>query len=70
VNFLDAIWLIPLFPALGAALMLVFGRRLDPQPGAGGQGPGAGHGAPSKVIVSLLCPGIVLLSFLLSCGAV
>jgi ABC-type Zn2+ transport system substrate-binding protein/surface adhesin len=32
VNFLDQIWLIPLFPLLGAALMFFFGRRLDPQP--------------------------------------
>jgi len=32
VNFLDQIWLIPLFPLLGAALMFFFGRKLDPQP--------------------------------------
>jgi len=32
VNFLDQIWLIPLFPLLGAALMFFFGKRLDPQP--------------------------------------
>jgi NADH-quinone oxidoreductase subunit L len=32
VNFLDQIWLIPLFPLLGAALMLFFGKLLDPQP--------------------------------------
>ena len=32
MNFLDAIWLIPLFPLLGAVVMLVLGRRLDPQP--------------------------------------
>src|SRR5215510_14178499 len=32
MNFLDLIWLIPLFPLLGAALMLLFGKLLDPQP--------------------------------------
>jgi NADH-quinone oxidoreductase subunit L len=32
VNFLDQIWLIPLFPLAGAALMLLFGKLLDPQP--------------------------------------
>ena len=32
MNFLDNIWLIPLFPLFGAALMLLFGRKLDPQP--------------------------------------
>ncbi|MBM3465577.1 MAG: hypothetical protein FJX76_26100, partial [Armatimonadetes bacterium] len=32
VNFLDLIWLIPLFPLAGAGLMLFFGRKLDPQP--------------------------------------
>ncbi|MCX6929570.1 MAG: proton-conducting transporter membrane subunit, partial [Verrucomicrobia bacterium] len=65
MNFLDLIWLIPLFPLAGAALMLLIGKRLDPQY-AGGDHP---HGAPSKVIVSLLCPGTVLLSFLLSLAA-
>ncbi len=28
MNFLEAIWLIPLFPLIGAALMLLFGRKL------------------------------------------
>ena len=32
MNFLDLIWLIPLFPLSGAALMLLFGKLLDPQP--------------------------------------
>ena len=32
MNFLDYIWLIPLFPLFGAAMMLLFGRKLDPQP--------------------------------------
>ncbi|MCW5962421.1 MAG: NADH-quinone oxidoreductase subunit L [Bryobacterales bacterium] len=31
MNFLDLIWLIPLFPLAGAAVMLLVGRRLDPQ---------------------------------------
>lgn len=30
--FLEHIWLIPLFPLCGAALMLLLGSRLDPQP--------------------------------------
>ena len=32
MNFLDQIWLIPLFPLFGAALMLAIGKMLDPQP--------------------------------------
>jgi NADH-quinone oxidoreductase subunit L len=52
VNFLDLIWLIPLVPLAGAALMLFFGRLLP------------------KSVVSLLCPGAVLISFLISAGAV
>ena len=32
MNFLETIWLIPLFPLFGAALMLAFGKMLDPQP--------------------------------------
>lgn len=32
MSFLDSIWLIPLFPLLGAVVMLLVGRRLDPQP--------------------------------------
>ena len=32
MNFLDQIWLIPLFPLAGAALMLLIGKKLDPQP--------------------------------------
>jgi NADH-quinone oxidoreductase subunit L len=31
VNFLNLIWMIPLFPLLGAILMLLAGRKLDPQ---------------------------------------
>jgi NADH-quinone oxidoreductase subunit L len=42
VNFLDQIWLIPLFPLFGAAMMFLFGKLLDPQP-------------PSKVAIA---PGV------------
>jgi NADH-quinone oxidoreductase subunit L len=83
LNFLDQIWLIPLVPLGGAVLMLLLGRLLDPQPVsevalAPGVGPGQqghhGHGhhphAPLKFLVSLICPGTVLVSFLLSAAAV
>jgi NADH-quinone oxidoreductase subunit L len=65
MNFLDLIWLIPLFPLAGAAAMLLIGKRLDPQHASGDRH----HGAPSKAVVSVLCPGTVLLSFLLSLAA-
>jgi NADH-quinone oxidoreductase subunit L len=104
VNFLDQIWLIPLFPLLGAALMLLLGKKLDPQPESevavapgvepiyehgdhahGGHdaghahGHGAAHGdahghghhhSPLKFLVNLICPGMILLSFIFSAGAV
>jgi NADH-quinone oxidoreductase subunit L len=80
VNFLDQIWLIPLFPLLGALLMLLAGKLLDPQPvsdvavapgvGAGEHTPHAHQHSPLKFLVSLLCPGMVLLSFIFSVGAV
>jgi len=96
VNFLDLIWLIPLFPLAGALLMLLFGKLLDPQPpsevavapgvehthdehghahdrGSGHSHDGHdhhGHGSPLKKLVSLICPGVVLISLLLSIGAV
>jgi NADH-quinone oxidoreductase subunit L len=108
VNFLDLIWLIPLFPLFGAALMLLVGSKLDPQPPSDvavapgvepiyehGHGhehvPGQGHThehphedhghthdhghvhhqhSPLKFLVSLICPGMVLLSFIFSAGAV
>ncbi len=111
INFLDSIWLIPLFPLFGAVAMLLLGRRLDPQApssvaiapdmvvypddhghdsggshaadgdhgshadhGHGdshGQGHGGhAHGAASRILVSLLCPGMVLLSLIFSIGAV
>ena len=52
MNFLDLIWLIPLFPLFGAAVMLLLGSRLP------------------KTVISFLCPGMVLLSFIVSAGAV
>ncbi|MBI3471008.1 MAG: NADH-quinone oxidoreductase subunit L [Candidatus Solibacter usitatus] len=104
MNFLDSIWLIPLFPLGGAALMLLFGKMLDPQaasevavaPGVEpiddhghdhghghthphghhhGHGHDHSHGhdhhaSPLKKLVSLLCPGFVLLSFIFSVGAI
>ena len=95
MNFLDLIWLIPLFPLCGALMMLLFGRLLDPQPASDvAVAPGVEHtheehdhhhdhghshshdhehrhhGSPLKVLVSLICPGMVLISFLLSVGAV
>jgi NADH-quinone oxidoreductase subunit L len=50
--FLDYIWMVPLLPALGAALMFFFGRRF------------------SKRAVGVICVGVVVVAFLLSCGAV
>ena len=117
MNFLDSIWLIPLFPLFGAAVMLLIGKRLDPQApsevaiapnmevvtddhahGSHGDDHGHshdathghshdhahghdhghddhahGHGHPSaatRILVSLLCPGMILLSFIFSLGAV
>ena len=64
--FLDNIWLIPMFPLCGALLMLLFGRRLDPQ-GAHGHD----HEPPAgKKLISLLCPGMILIAFLFSLGAI
>lgn len=73
--FLDNIWLIPLFPLIGALLMLLFGRRIDPQPlptevhGSNGQDDHSVASIGHK-IVSLICPGTVLISFLFSLAAV
>ncbi|HWB87061.1 MAG TPA: NADH-quinone oxidoreductase subunit L [Bryobacteraceae bacterium] len=79
MNFLDRIWLIPLFPLFGAALMLAIGKWLDPQPAsdvalAPEVAPPAGgaHGhvhAPQRFLVNVIAVGAVLLSFLFSCGA-
>jgi NADH-quinone oxidoreductase subunit L len=115
VTFLELIWLIPLFPLAGAALMLLFGKTLDPQPKSDvAVAPGVepifehghehghrhghghehdhdhGHGhdhehmdrpgglshqhghahSPLKFLIDLICPGMVLLSFIFSAGAV
>ena len=99
MNFLDQIWLIPLFPLFGAALMLLLGKKLDPQPvsevaiapgvepiyehghghaphhGDHGDSHGDAHGhghAHGKLrsLVNIICPGMVLLSFIFSAGAV
>ncbi|HEV3333391.1 MAG TPA: NADH-quinone oxidoreductase subunit L [Bryobacteraceae bacterium] len=66
MNFLDHIWMIPLFPLLGALLMLLVGQAFSLLPGFSP----ARRAEPPRFLVSLLCPGMVLLSFLLSCGAV
>jgi len=108
MNFLDQIWLIPLFPLCGAALMLLFGKIFDPQPPSDvaiapgvehthdhdhhhhdhdhghdhhhghthdnahehATGHDHHHAGPLKKLVSLICPGMVLLSFIWSAGAV
>jgi len=112
VNFLETIWLIPLFPLLGAALMLLFGKILDPQaksdvavapgvepifehghdhghdhdhghahdhghdhdhvdrPGGLSHQHGQHPRSPLKFLIDLICPGMILLSFLFSAGAV
>src|SRR6476660_1464687 len=115
MNFLDQIWLIPLFPLFGAALMLLIGSKLDPQPVSEvalapgvepveddhghshnghthshghdhdhdhghshdhghahdhGHEHGHHHGSTLKKLVSFICPGMVLLSFIFSLGAV
>ena len=66
--FLQNIWLIPLFPLFGAVAMLLIGRKLDPQ---GSHGHGEHHEAGAgKRLISLLCPGMVLVAFLFSLKAV
>ncbi len=85
VNFLDLIWLIPLFPLFGAAFMLVFGKMIDPQPHSHEMlAPGVGgghhhddhghdhhhHAASTQFLVRIISPGVILLSFIFSLGAV
>ncbi len=81
MSFLDNIWLIPLFPLFGAAVMLLAGKKLDPQgPSRVAVADGvsdahadhghADHGSSGKFLISLLCPGMVLLSLIFSIGAV
>jgi NADH-quinone oxidoreductase subunit L len=50
--FLKYIWLIPLLPAFGAAMMFFFGRKL------------------AKKTVSAVCVGVVVIAFIMACGAV
>ena len=49
--FLEHIWIIPLLPAFGAAMMFFFGRKLP------------------KQAVTAICVGVVVLAFLMACGA-
>ncbi len=81
MDFLNSIWLIPLFPLFGALMMLLIGKRLDPQAPsevalapeiAGGHAHHEAHhhhSPKSKALISLLCPGMVLLSLIFSLGA-
>jgi len=50
--FLEYIWVIPLLPAFGAAMMFFFGR------------------GAKKSTVNAVCVGMVVLAFLMACGAV
>ena len=80
--FLDTLWMIPVFPLLGAALMMLLGRHqyLDPQeavgPAAHGHHHDGGHDQDLRPrqglrwLIGPLCSGFVLLSFLWSLGAV
>jgi NADH-quinone oxidoreductase subunit L len=54
--FLEHIWLVPLFPAFGAACMFFFGRKLDD--------------AYDKKWVNGICVGVVVLAFLWACLSV
>src|SRR5580658_1128956 len=56
MDFLNLIWLIPMYPLLGAVLMLLFGRKLE-------------HGHKNGII-SMICPGLVGVAFLHAVGAV
>jgi len=50
--FLEHIWIIPLLPAFGAAMMFFFGRKVR------------------KQTVNAVCVGVVVLAFVMACGAV
>src|SRR5215470_12133670 len=52
MNFLNLIWLIPLFPAIGFVINGLIGKRL------------------SKTTVGVIACGVVLISLILSAGAV
>ena len=80
--FLDTLWMIPVFPLLGAALMMLLGRHqyLDPQEAVGTAAHGHHHDGGHdqdlrprqglRWLIGPLCSGFVLLSFLWSLGAV
>ena len=72
--FLESIWLIPMFPLLGAAIMLLLGRRLDAQhplgPPEDDESPGHHRFSPGRRVIDILCPGMVLVSFIFSVGAI
>ncbi len=63
MSFLELSWLVPLFPALGALLMLFFGRALERTR----QGEAKAH---QRAVISVLCPGLVAVSFVFALGAV
>ncbi len=56
MSFLESIWLIPLYPVAGCLLMLFFGRALER--------------AHRKDVISVVCPGLVGVSFAHAAGAV
>src|ERR1700752_3371441 len=56
MDFLNLIWLIPLYPLAGSVLMLLFGRKLE-------------HGHKNGII-GTTCAGLVGVAFLHAVGAV
>ena len=71
MNFLDQIWLIPLFPLFGAALMFFFGKMLDSQPASDvalapglAEPHGHGHGHAPAVGVGHVRPLRWLIDFI------
>ncbi len=63
-----------MFPLVGALLMLLVGRRFDPQHPLGPPGDDAGGhhlpASPGREVIDILCPGMVLISFLFSVAAI
>lgn len=68
--FLETIWLIPLFPFLGALLMLLFGRWLDPQNGESRHEHDHPQLSTGRKLINFVCPGMVLVSFSFALGAI
>src|SRR5882757_2333632 len=56
MNFLEYIWLIPMYPLIGAITMLLIGKKLE-------------H-AHKNGIIGIICPGMVGIAFLHAIGAV